>query len=53
MTLEVVQSINGVPIARSVQANRQLYERLKSQRRFAILVLRKGQRVVLSYEVKK
>jgi membrane-associated protease RseP (regulator of RpoE activity) len=41
-------SVNGHPIGQGTSANRALYESLKGQTRFAILVLRQGQEVMLS-----
>ena len=44
-----VISVNGHPVGNSVSAGRGLYEQLKSERRFAIKVRRKGQETILSY----
>lgn len=44
-------SVNGKPIGTSLTAGRGLYDQLKGERRFAVLVLRDKQPVVLSFYV--
>lgn len=44
-------SVNGKPIGTSLTAGRGLYEQLKGERRFAVLVMRNRQPVVLSFYV--
>lgn len=46
-----VISVNGQPIGANAAAARELHERLKGERRFALLVERQGQHVVLSFYV--
>lgn len=47
-----VVSVNGQPIGTSVNAGRALYDSMKSETRFAVLVERGGQQVVLSFFVR-
>ena len=42
-------SVNGLPVGNSFNANRQLYDSLKGQHQFAVLVNRGGQNVMLSF----
>lgn len=46
-----VISVNGQPIGTSLGAGKAMYEQLKNERRFAVLIERNGQPVVLSFFV--
>lgn len=46
-----VISVNGQPIGTSLGAGKAMYEQLKGERRFAVLIERNGQPVVLSFFV--
>ncbi len=46
-----VISVNGQPIGTSLAAGKGLYEQMKGERRFAVLIERQGQPVVLSFYV--
>lgn len=46
-----VVSVNGAPLGTSVAAGRALFEQLSGERRFVVVVERRGQPVVLSFEV--
>ena len=46
-----IVSVNGNPIGNSVSAGQQLYEQLKSETKFAVMVERQGQRQLLSFYV--
>jgi hypothetical protein len=46
-----VISVNGQPIGQSLTAGKSMYEQLKGERRFAVLIERGGQQVVLSFYV--
>src|SRR5690606_14603933 len=46
-----VISVNGQPIGTSLAAGKAMYEQLKNERRFAVLIERNGQPVVLSFFV--
>ena len=48
-----VVSVNGQPIGTSVAAGRALYDQLKNESKFAVLVERGGQQVVLSFFVRE
>jgi len=48
-----VISVNGQPIGKSPAAGRALYDTLKGEKQFSVLVERKGQQLVLSYSVGK
>lgn len=44
-------AVNGQPIGRSVDAGRAMYEQLKGQKKFAVMIERDGQRMVLPFFV--
>lgn len=46
-----VISVNGQPIGTSLTAGKALYEQLKGERRFAVMIERQGQPLVLSFYV--
>lgn len=46
-----VISVNGQPLGTSMGAGKAMYEQLKNERRFAVLIERQGQPVVLSFFV--
>lgn len=46
-----VLAVNGQPLGKSVGAGKELYERLKGESRFSVLVLRKGNKMVIPVEV--
>lgn len=46
-----VISVNGQPIGSSVGAGKAMYEQLKGEKRFAVLIERDGQQMVLSFYV--
>lgn len=46
-----VISINGQPVGRSMAAGRAMFDQMRGEKRFAVLVERQGQKVVLSYQV--
>ncbi len=46
-----VVTVNGTPLGTSVAAGRALFEQLSGERRFVVVVERRGQPVVLSFEV--
>lgn len=46
-----VVSVNGAPLGTSVAAGRALFDQLSGERRFVVVVERRGQPVVLSFEV--
>lgn len=46
-----VIAVNGKPIGRSVDAGRALYEQLKGQKKFAVMIERGGRRMVLPFFV--
>ncbi len=47
-----VIAVNGQPIGQSVEAGKAMFEQFKNERRFAVLIERKGQKVVLSFTVR-
>ncbi len=46
-----VISVNGQPVGQSVGAGKAMYDNLRGEKRFAVLIERKGQKLVLSYFV--
>jgi hypothetical protein len=46
-----VISVNGQPVGQSVAAGKAMYDQLKGEKRFAVLIERNGQKMVLSYYV--
>ncbi|MGE0711498.1 MAG: hypothetical protein AB7N76_24565 [Planctomycetota bacterium] len=46
-----VIAINGQPIGQSVEAGRAMYEQLKGQKKFAVMIERNGRRMVLPFYV--
>lgn len=48
---DVILAVNGQPIGRSVDSGRALFEQLRSEARFTVLVERGGREVVLSFYV--
>jgi len=46
-----VISVNGQPVGQSMAAGRAMYDQMRGESRFAVLVERQGQKVVLSYQV--
>ena len=45
-------AVNGRPIGKSLGAGKALFEELKHEKRFAVLIERGGQQTVLSFTVK-
>lgn len=48
---DTILSINGLPVGRGVSAAQALFERLRGTTRFAVLIERRGRRIVLSFVV--
>jgi hypothetical protein len=46
-----VIAVNGQPIGRSVDAGKSMYEQLKGQKKFAVMIERNGRRMVLPFFV--
>lgn len=46
-----VLAVNGQPVPKSVGGGQQMYGQLKGERRFAVMILRKGQKMVIPFEV--
>ena len=46
-----VIAINGQPVGRSVQAGRAMYEQMKGQKRYAVMIERGGRKMVLPFYV--
>ncbi len=47
-----VIAVNGQPVGRSMDAGKAMFEQMKNERRFAVLIERQGRKTVLSYTVR-